>query len=136
MDRIGSNAFIRLSGAPERVSQEWEIAARSGVSGLALWNTGARGRPFAVDSEAVALTFAIGRTYLFDYQALERSGPVQVWFGTLEVQQLYKVLRVQLIGPGVKRVVRAHVANDPNVYTALVFARWELLPLDPFVQRP
>lgn len=136
MDRIGPFPFIRLSGAPDRVSQQWEIAARAGVAGAAIWNTSAHGEPFAVESMAVALNFVIGRTYIFDYKTLERANPVNVWFGTVEVQQLYKVLKVQLVPPYVKRTIRSHVANDPFTYTALVFARWELMPLDPFVQRP
>lgn len=136
MDRIGPNTFVRLSKVPERVTTSWEIDARAGVDGVALWHTGVRGEPFVVESEAVALTYAAGRTYMLDYKLLELAGPVVVWAGTIEPNLLYKVLRVEFAGPGVKAVPRAHVANDPRWYTALVFARWELLPIDPAVQRP
>lgn len=136
MDKIGPYPFIRLSKPPQRVATQWEISARPGVPGVALWNTGARGEPFTTESEAVALNFAIGRTYILDYKSLELAGPVPVYFGTLEPQQLYKVLKVELTGPGVKAVVRAHLANDTTWYQALVFAQWTLLPVDPYVQRP
>lgn len=136
MDAIGPFTFIRLSRPPERVGAQWAIAARAGVAGVAIWNTGSRGVPFTVDSEAVALHFVQGRTFLQNYKLLEYAGPVSVYFGTEEPAQQYKVLQVQPIGHGVKAVVRAHVANDSTWYRALVFAQWTLLPLDPFVQRP
>jgi len=137
MDKIGSNAFVRLSKSPERVTTSWEVLARAGINGVALWATGVRGEPFVVESEAVALNYIVGRTYMMEsYKPLEAAGPVSVWAGVIEPQQIYKVLKVEYLGPGVKAVVRAHVANDPLWYTALVFARWELLPIDPSVQKP
>jgi hypothetical protein len=136
VDRIGPFPFIRLSKPPERVQSQWEIGARAGTPGVAMWDTGERGEPFTVESQAVATTFAVGRTYLLDYLTLVKAGYVPVWFGTLEPQQLYKVLKVKLVGPGVKSVPRAHVANDTTLYQALVFAEWELMPLDPYAQRP
>jgi hypothetical protein len=132
MDQIGNYSFIRLSRPPDRVSPQWSLSARAGVPGLALWNTDARGTPFTVESEAVALTFVLGRTFLMNYKQLETAGPVSVRYGTVEPQQIYKVLKVEWSGPGVKAVARAHVANDPTWYRALVFASWTLLPIDPF----
>lgn len=136
MDAIGPFTFVRLSGAPDRVHRMWEAERKSGIDGVAIWNCGDQGEPFNLDSEAVALTYAIGRTALAQYQQLEKSGPVAVRVGTLEPMQKYKVLHVRWKGEGVKRVLRAHIGGDPNTYTALVFATWTLLPLDPFVQPP
>lgn len=130
MDSIGPFTFLRLSSAPPRVDQQWEIAAWPAISGQALWSLGARGEPFTLTSEAVALTYAYGRDFLAAYKTLELADPVTVSVGTQEPTQLYKVLRVQHAGPGVKAVVRAHVANDPTWYQALVFAEWTLLPIE------
>lgn len=112
----------------------WSPSARSGVSGTALWNTGIRGAPFELDSEAVALNFLYGKTFIHNYKLLELADPVPVFYGTLEEFQLHKVLRVEVVQ--VKSVPRIAIANDPLWYTALVFAHWELLPLDPFTQPP
>lgn len=136
MDSIGPFTFVKLERAPDRTSRQWEIVARAGVHGVSMWDLGERGEPFTLTSQAVAITYAAGRAFLANYKSLEWAAPVEVYFGTIEAGQLYKVLRVQPEGPGVKRVVRAHVANDPITYQALVFARWLLLPINPFVQRP
>jgi hypothetical protein len=136
MDRIGPNTFIRLSRAPERVTTRWDVLARAGVNGVALWAVGVCGEPFVVEAEAVATNFVVGRSLMLEYKLLEAQGPVPVWFGIQEPSHLYKVLKVEFAGPGVKAVPRAHVANDSTWYTALVFSRWELLPIDPGVQRP
>jgi hypothetical protein len=136
MDRIGPFQFFRLSRPPERISAQWEIARHSGIHGIALWNTGLAGEPFTVQSEAVALNFSVGRTFFANYKLLEIAAPVTVSFGIMEFDLLFKVLRVSQTEPGVKACPRVHVANDPTWYTALVFATWELIALDPFVQQP
>lgn len=136
MDSIGPFTFTKLFNAPDRVHRMWEEQAKTGIDGVALWNTGDRGERFTIDSDAVALTYEIGRTFLAQYQTLEQAGPVMVRVGTLEPMQKYKVVKVHWRNEGVKRVVRAHIGGDATVYTALVFATWTLLPLDPFVQAP
>lgn len=134
MDKIGPFPFIRLSDPPQRAQTQWEVSATPGISGSTLWNLGARGEEFDVQSEAVAVSFAAGRAYIFDYLTLVDAGPIPVWFGTLEPQQYYKVTKVTLIQ--VKRVVRAVVANDPTNYGAIVLANWRLLPIDPTIGIP
>lgn len=134
MDRIGQFSFVRLDRPPQRASREWEVVARAGVHGVALWDLGQRGTPFQVRSEAVAVNFLQGRSYFANYKTLEVGGAVDCWFGTQEPESLYKVLRVDL--DDVRAVVGAYVANDPTIYRALVMATWTLLPINPFVQRP
>lgn len=133
-DRIGPFTFIRLSDPPQRVQAQWEIAARAGVPGVALWDTEERGEPFELESLAVALTYAGARALFLSYLSLVPLGGQQLFYGTLEPQQLYKVLMVTQIE--CKAVPRVHVANDPLSYGALLRARWRLLPLDPLVQPP
>lgn len=136
MDAIGQFTFVRLDKAPERVGAQWEIASVAGIDGVSLWNSGNRGQPFTLMSEAVALSYAAGRTFLKQYKSLELAGPVSIVCGVLENDQLYKVLSVNWHGPGVKRVARAHIGGDTTTYGAIVWATWSLLPIDPFVQSP
>lgn len=136
MDQIGPYTFIRISRPPDRVGPQWALAARSGVPGVAIWDTGTRGVPFQVRSMAVALNFVVGRTFFPSYKTLELAGPVSVRYGTVEAQQVYKVLHVEQGENDVQACPRIAVANDSTWYTAIVMATWTLLPLDPFVQRP
>jgi hypothetical protein len=136
MDRIGPYSFVRLDSRPQRVAAQWEISARAGINGVGLWNSGVRGEPFVLTSEAVALTYDIGSTFLQDYKQLELYGPVPIACSVAEQGMLYKVLQVRWRPPGVKAFPRIHLANDPTWYTALVWAEWLLLPLDPFIQQP
>jgi len=133
-DRIGPFSFVRLDAPPQRVQPQWEVAGRAGVPGTACWDTGERGEPFSVGSEAVELTFLDGRQAIQDYLTLVSGPPVTLFYGTLEAAQKYKVLKVELLG--VKRVLGAFIGGSPLIFTALVFARWTLLPIDPFVVKP
>jgi hypothetical protein len=133
-DRIGNFTFIRLSSPPQRAMQQWDELARTGVDGTALWSTGKRGERFSVESLAVAYTFEEARTFYPNYLLLVDAAPVLVHFGTLELNQSYKVLQVELLE--CKRVVKALVARQPTPFGAIVRARWELLPIDPEVQKP
>lgn len=136
MDRIGGFTFIRLDRPPPRTGAQWEISARSGINGIALYNTGIRGEPFTLAAEAVALNHLVGSTFLAQYKALELTGPVTVQNGLYVPDNLYKVLNVDWDGPGPKAMPRVHVANDPLWYTCVVFTRWTLVPIDPFTQPP
>lgn len=137
-DRIGNFTFISLSRPPLRTGRDWDVIARSGVDGVAIWSTGDRGEPFTVESLAVAVTFAFGRTFLPNYKTLELLGPVDVQFGTVEQGQLYKILRVHPVGSadGCKAIPRGKVGGDATNYQCLVRAAWTLLPINPFIQPP
>lgn len=135
MDSIGQFQMFRLDKPPERVSAQWQVSARGGINGVGLWNAGIRGEPFTLISEAVALSYAAGRTFLASYKYLELQGPVPVVCGVLEGNQLYKVLKVTSHGPGVKRAI-VRIGGDPTTYGALVYATWTLIAIDPFVQQP
>jgi len=133
-DRIGPFPFIRLDAPPDRVARHFEIARKSGINGVAIWDEGEAGEPFDVVSKAVALNFAQARLAFWQYKTLERTGPVQVYFGIAEPSQLYKVLRVKALT--IKAVLRAHVANDATVYQGWIEAQWTLLPINPFITPP
>lgn len=135
-DRIGPFTFVRLEGGVPRAQESWELSARAGVGGHALWATGARGEPFTLVSQAVAHTYPVGKVLLQQYVRLVTQPAVSIFKGTIEQAQRYKVLRVVPEGPGVKAVIRAHVGGDGTTYEALVIARWTLLPIDPTVLAP
>jgi len=136
VDSIGQFTFFRMDKPPERVSAQWQISARGGINGLGLWNSGTRGEPFTITAEAVAITYAAGRTFLANYKYLEQQGPVPLICGNqLESMQLYKVLKVTYHGPGVKAAI-VRIGGDPNTYGALVYTAWTLIAIDPNVQQP
>lgn len=135
MDSLGQFPIYRFDRDFPLTSAQWEVSARGGINGVGLFNSGVRGEPFTIISEAVALTYAAGRTFLASYKYLEQQGPVTAVRGGVLQPQLYKVLKVEPHGPGVKAAI-VRIGGDPTTYGALVFAAWLLLPIDPFVQQP
>jgi hypothetical protein len=134
MDQIGPYTFIKLSRPPDRAQRQWAIVGISGIHGVQLWDLGERGVPFTVQSQAFETTYALGRAAIPNYQLLVTAGPVSVIFGVLEVEQIFKVLRVEPVD--VKRIVLGKVGGDSTNYQALVIANWTLMPLNPFVSPP
>ena len=96
-DSIGSFTFLSLDGPVEGPSEQLVVVARAGVDGVAVWQSGRRGREFVLRSAKDFATQAAAATEFEGYQALQGGNPVAMeWKGlTLSASHRLLVERVE-----------------------------------------
>lgn len=127
-DQIGRFQFVRLSPLPQNPRPELEIAARAGVDGVQLWDTGSRGTPEQVQSLAAVPNLAVAHALARAYRTLRGDRAQRVRYAQKQLESLYFVVDVQAT---VRRLIRGHLGGDNRTYGAQVEAVWTLLPIDP-----
>jgi hypothetical protein len=134
MDAIGSFSFVRMSGHPPRATPNFALERRSGINGITIWETGAAGRPFRLQTMDFALNYAAAAALYVNYLSLLFQGPVQIVKGSLISTHWYKVLEIH--PTQIEAIVRGHKPGDSTVYQGLCVCDWILVPIDPSVQPP
>lgn len=123
-DQIGRFLVVRLGPLPPPAMSQLEIAARAGVNGVQLWDTGKRGVPFQVDSLAVVRAIPHAHALARLYTTLIGAGAQQIRYASRVLENRYFVLDVQT---EIRALVQGRLARDSINYRAEVRARWTLL---------
>lgn len=121
---IGPHTFLQLTGPFPGLTRDIEVEARSGVEGVALWNTAKRGKPFQVETFVdIPGGAAAATTYLRAYETLIGNGPHSAtWAGAPAGVQV-EVLAVQAV-EAVQLVAALGGINNGN---ATLRCRWMLI---------
>ncbi|HEY4760950.1 MAG TPA: hypothetical protein VIH42_10260 [Thermoguttaceae bacterium] len=78
--KIGNFRFLALQGNPDVFKEQLEVIMRPGVDGLAIWQTGSRGRPFTLRSVVDAVDIFHARNLFYEYAQLIGADPViMIW---------------------------------------------------------
>ncbi len=127
---IGSFAFIRLDGHADKPSPQLEIAVRQGVSGVGLWLTGNRGRPFRLRSFVDVETLGLARRGFALYTTLKGSNPVGlIWNSYNMSNENFNVAVLDVRAIDIRSVANASGGlNAPS--GAILVADWTLLAIE------
>lgn len=124
LNSIGSFTFWQMSGPPKGAAQRSEIVSRAGIDGVAIWQTGRRGRPFTVQTLVFATSFELADTLAASYEAIQNVGTHNVFWASTPLRVQVVVLSVDVqVG---RRAVQA-VGGLTDGGTVPVRATWQLI---------
>jgi len=129
-NKIGPHAFIRIAGPLEGAVRQVEILRRSGVDGVALWDTGERGRPVRVVAEVDVQDRITAELKMQEFREMIGTDPVEVIWNdipfTAVAQVKFSVLDVRKV-----RSFRILTSSGGLVAGAQAFliSQWVLIPI-------
>lgn len=127
---IGSTSFDDLRGDVEIPAMQKEAETRVGQDGVAIFGTGKRGRPFALQSLYVVTTYAAAAALAVTYaESIDGLTPVHLVQGSMD----YSTTSYKFVIMSVKSKIRSVPAFQNSRLSAspafLVESEWVLQPV-------
>ena len=129
VNAIGAERFLELLGVPGWILQRLELIERPGVNGTGIWDTGFRGRPFALRTRVDAPYLGDAMDAYLRYCLFSDADPQRIIYRSMDLSGsgvLFQVLDVRAVEIG-ENVTFHGGLNPPSL--GWCECDWDLLPV-------